>query len=235
MGAGASPLWIHRSPRRMGAGASFVLQPPRPPPHGRGGLLCFGFIEAPVTGAWGPLFFLDHRVLHRAGGGTYFTFGSSRPSSRGHGGFLCFGTTKAPLHWRGGLLSRVDHRCPRRMGARTSFIFGTPRSLPHGRGGLLRVWIIKAPVAWVGGPLPGVMPRCGSHTTVQGLATCTLVAGAQARSPCECRGWQLAHRGNDPCMLELRYVPGGKVAWGECVLVCARTPPARVLCGGGGD
>ena len=35
-------------------------------------------------------------------------------------------------------------------------------------------------------------------------------------------------------ILELRCVPGGTGAWGECVLVRAQTPPAGRLCGRGG-
>ena len=38
----------------MGEGASFALVSPRPPPHGRAGLLCFGTTEAPTAWAWGP-------------------------------------------------------------------------------------------------------------------------------------------------------------------------------------
>ena len=39
----------------MGEGASFALGPPRPPPHGRGGLLRLGITEAPAAWAWGHL------------------------------------------------------------------------------------------------------------------------------------------------------------------------------------
>ena len=45
----------------MGEGASSVLGPPRPPPHGRGGLIRFGTTEAPAAWARGPPPFLDHR------------------------------------------------------------------------------------------------------------------------------------------------------------------------------
>ena len=42
--------WDHRGPRRIGVGSPFALGPPRPRPHGRGGLSRFGTTEAPT--AW---------------------------------------------------------------------------------------------------------------------------------------------------------------------------------------
>ena len=53
----------------MGAGASFALRPPRPPPHGREDLLLFGTIQAPVAWARGPPSLWDHLCPRRMGAG----------------------------------------------------------------------------------------------------------------------------------------------------------------------
>ena len=90
----------------MGEEASFALGPPRPPPHGRGGLLRFGITQAPAAWVRGPPSFWDHRGPHRMGGG----------------GLLRFGTTKAPTAWAMGPPSLWDHRGPHRMGVGASFI-----------------------------------------------------------------------------------------------------------------
>ena len=70
----------------MGAGVSFALGPPgppqhghgrlpalesfRPPPHGPGSLLQFGFTEAPAAWGRGPPSLWDHQGPRRMGMGT---------------------------------------------------------------------------------------------------------------------------------------------------------------------
>ena len=170
----------------MGEGASSALGLPRPPPHGRGGLLRFGSTEAPAPWARVPPPFLR----------------PPRPPPRGQGGLLRFGTTEAPAARARGPPAVWDHRRPRRMGEGASSALGPPRPPPRERGGLLRLRGRR----W-----------------------------SQARSPSECRGWQLVRHGGYQYTLELICVPGGTGAWGECVLVRPRTPPAGVLCGRGGS
>ena len=91
----------------MGEGASSVLGPPRPPPHGRGGLPCFGTTDAAAAWPRGPLPLWDHQDPRRMGEGAYTVLGQPRPSPHVRGGFPCFGTTEAlaacargiPLFW----------------------------------------------------------------------------------------------------------------------------------------
>ena len=83
----------------MGEGASFALGPPRPPAHGRGGLLCFGTTEAPTAWAWGPPSHWDHRGPHHMGVGAFFALGPPRPPSHGRVGLIRFGTTEYPTTW----------------------------------------------------------------------------------------------------------------------------------------
>ena len=54
------------------------------------------------------------------------------------------------------------------------------------------------------------------------------------RPSSKCPGWKVVH-GGYPYVLEIRGVPGGTGAWGKYVFVYARTPPAGMLCAGGGD
>ena len=84
----------------MGLGASFALDSPRHPEHGRGGLLRFGtteasaawawaplrlgIIEAPAAWAWGPSIWF-HRGPRRMGVGASFAFVSPRPPPHGRG------------------------------------------------------------------------------------------------------------------------------------------------------
>ena len=86
MRAGPPSFWDHRGPRRMGAGASSVLGPTRPPPHGCRGLLHFWTTEAPAAWARGPPPFWDHRAHRHMGAGASFTFE----------------TTQAPAAWAWG-------------------------------------------------------------------------------------------------------------------------------------
>ena len=70
----------------MGDGASSALGPPRPVPHGQGGLLRFGTTEAPAASAKGVIALWDHRG----------------PPRHGQRGQLNFGTTEAPAAWAKG-------------------------------------------------------------------------------------------------------------------------------------
>ena len=157
----------------MGAGASFAFGPLRPLPCGRGGLLCIGIIEAPPRWRGGLL-----------------RFGIIEAPSLWAWGLLRFGATEAPSASAWGPNSLWDHRGTLRMGVGASLALGSSRPPPNGRGGLFRVWIFEALAARAWGPLWGMITRRGSRTTVQGLATCMVVAGAQAWSPSECCGWQ---------------------------------------------
>ena len=82
----------------MGMGASFTLDSLRPPPHGHGRLLRFGFTEAPA--AWPPSLWdhrgprrmsmgasplSNHRGPRRMGPGASFTLDSPRPPPHGQG------------------------------------------------------------------------------------------------------------------------------------------------------
>ena len=58
----------------MRAGASSVLGPLRPPPHGRGGLLRFGTNKTATAWVSGPPPFWDHRRSRHMGAGASFTF-----------------------------------------------------------------------------------------------------------------------------------------------------------------
>ena len=51
---GPPSLGNHRGPHRMGVGPYFARGSPRPPPHGRVGLLGSGITEAPTAWARGP-------------------------------------------------------------------------------------------------------------------------------------------------------------------------------------
>ena len=87
----------------MGLGASFTLVSPRPPQHGREGLLHFGttealaawawaplrlgIIEAPAAWAWvwGPPSLWIHRGPRCMGMGASFALGPPRLPPHGHG------------------------------------------------------------------------------------------------------------------------------------------------------
>ena len=148
----------------MGVGASYDLEPPRPPLHGRGassnvvplrplprgggGLPHFGTTEAPAERVWGPPLFCD-----------------PVPPPQGHVGLLRFGTTEVPAALAWGLLNFStaqttwgrgppafwDHGGPRRMGAGASCVLGPPSPPPHVRGALHRFGTTKARAAWVVG------------------------------------------------------------------------------------
>ena len=78
--------------------------PPRPPPHGQGGLLRFGTTEAPAAWARGPPSLWDHRG----------------PCHMGEGASSVFGTTEAPAAWARGPPPLWDHRGTRRVSAGAS-------------------------------------------------------------------------------------------------------------------
>ena len=59
----------------VGAGASYTLGPPRPPPQVRGNLLCVWIIQAPTALARGPPSLWDHRGPHRMGAEVSFALG----------------------------------------------------------------------------------------------------------------------------------------------------------------
>ena len=67
----------------MGEGASFALGAPRPPLHGRGGLLRFVTIAAPAPWGRGPPSLWDHRVPRHMGEGASFALGPPRPPPHG--------------------------------------------------------------------------------------------------------------------------------------------------------
>ena len=167
----------------MSAGASFALGPPRPPPHGCGGLLRLGIMEAPAAMARGDPSLWIHQGPRHMGTGASFALGPPRPPPHERGGLLRFGTTnrmgmgasawessrppphgrrglllvgivKAPATWARGPPPLWRHRGPHRMGAGASFALGSSRPPRHGRGGLLRSRTTKAPTAWAGGPPP---------------------------------------------------------------------------------
>ena len=125
--------WDHRGPRRIGVGPPFALGPPRPPPHGRGGLSRFGTTEAPAAWAQGPPPFWDHRGPRHMGAGASFLFG----------------TTEAPAAWARGPPPLWDHRGPRRVGE------GASSSCTVGGGAkpspvTVRVpWLAASPTRWL--------------------------------------------------------------------------------------
>ena len=67
----------------MGMGTLSVSGPPRPPPHGRAGLLRFR----------------DSRGPRRMGEGASSALGPPRPPRHGRGDLLRFGTTEATATW----------------------------------------------------------------------------------------------------------------------------------------
>ena len=93
----------------MGEGPSFALGSPRPPPHGRGGLLRSGITEAPTAWARGPPSLWDHRGPRRMGEGASFALGPPRPPPHGRGDLFRFAITEAPTAWARGPPSLGDH------------------------------------------------------------------------------------------------------------------------------
>ena len=83
MGKGPPYVWDHGSPRLMGVGGFFALGPPRPPPHGQGGLLRFGTTEALAAWARGPPPFWDHRGPRRMNEGASLILRPLRPPRHG--------------------------------------------------------------------------------------------------------------------------------------------------------
>ena len=85
----------------MGEGASFVLGPPKPLPHGRGDLLRFGTTEAPTPWARGPPSLWDQRDPRRMGEGTSFDLGPPGPGGMGEGASFAVGPPRPPSHGSG--------------------------------------------------------------------------------------------------------------------------------------
>ena len=89
--------------------ATFTWGSLRPPPHGRGGLLCLGINKAPTAWARGPSLLWDHRGPRRVGEGAPFPLGLPRPPPHGGGDLFRFAITEAPTAWARGPPSLGDH------------------------------------------------------------------------------------------------------------------------------
>ena len=128
----------------------------RPPPHGRGGYLCFGITEGPAAPLRGPLSLWDHRGPP--------CLGTTRPSPHRSKGFRYLGAMQTHLALAPGPpLLWYHQRCRLTAvgasfasgslilppaGVGSSFGFGQPRHPLHGCRGLFRFGIMEARAAW---------------------------------------------------------------------------------------
>ena len=135
---GPTSLRDHRGPHGMGAGASFALGPPRPPPRWCGGLHHVWIIESLVAWVRKPPPLWDHGGPSHISAGASFPLGPPRPAPRWRGGLLRIWIIAAPVTWDRGPPSLWNHPRPRRGGAGASCTFGSSSPLVHARGGFLR-------------------------------------------------------------------------------------------------
>ena len=165
---------------------------------------------------WGPPLFWDHRGPRRMGAGPPFNLGPALPRCMGEGASLA-----------------LERPSPHRMGVGAYSALGTGGPAAWARG-LPPLWDHRGPRRVSAGASSALAPPGPPPREPGGILRLRGRRWSPARSPSECRGWQIVHHGGYPYILELWFVPTGTGAWGECVLLRTGTPPAGVLCTGGG-